>query len=134
MKPKSRVFVPPIFSPSSTPMYSAAVKVGNTIYVSGQTALDEHGKVVGEGDIEAQAIQVYENLKRVLENAGGKLEDVVKLTIYSLTPDHNPVTRKVKQRYFPKNPPAVTGVIVSRINKTIPGLMMEVEAIAVVDE
>ena len=61
--------------------YSHAVKVGNTIYVSGQGGIDPEGNVI-EGDCGAQAHQAFENMKRVLEAAGATMQDVVKLNYY----------------------------------------------------
>jgi enamine deaminase RidA (YjgF/YER057c/UK114 family) len=52
------------------------------IFVSGQTALDENAQIVGKGDIEAQARQSFENIKRILESEGGKMSDVVIMTFY----------------------------------------------------
>jgi len=109
-----------------------AVKVGNTIYVSGQLAWDKDGNVVGEGDSEAQAVQAFENLKSILEEAGATLNDVVKLTVfYSEAADREQVIA-VRKRYFTAEPyPAIIGIIAKLAD---PKLLVEMDAIAVVTD
>jgi len=111
--------------------YSHAVKVGNTIYVSGQVALDRDGRLVGKGDIEAQAVQVFENLRAVLAAAGASLDDVVKLTTYATHFSYRPKITEVRSRYF-QQVPASTFVVVTSLAD--PDLLVEIEAIAVTDE
>jgi 3-hydroxyisobutyrate dehydrogenase len=74
---------PPGLSPP-TGLYSYAIRVsaGDLLFVSGQTAWDEHGNLVGEGDVAAQTRQVFHNLGKVLEASGAGFENVVELTIY----------------------------------------------------
>src|SRR4030043_2440396 len=60
--------------------YSHVAKVGKTLYIAGQVARDVQGNLVGKGDFEAQARQVYTNLKNILEEAGGGLKNIVKMT------------------------------------------------------
>ena len=78
--------------------YSHAVKVGNTVYVAGQIAWDAQGNLVGPGDIEAQAVQVFENLKRVVEASGASLEDVVKTVVLITHPAYREAYRSVRSR------------------------------------
>jgi len=111
--------------------YSHAWKVGNTIYVAGQVALDREGRLVGPGDFEAQAIQVFENLKAVLEAAGAGLENVVKTTVFLTHFAHRDKFREVRARYFKEPFPASTLVFVESLAQ--PDWLIEVEAIAVVD-
>jgi enamine deaminase RidA (YjgF/YER057c/UK114 family) len=59
-----------------------AVRGGNTVYLSGQIALGSDGKLVGEGDLAAQAHQCFANIRAILQRAGGKMTDIVKLTTY----------------------------------------------------
>ena len=63
-------------------LLSQGFRVGDLVIVSGQAALDEHGNIVGAGDFDAQAEQVFRNLARVLEAGGSSLERVVKVTIF----------------------------------------------------
>ena len=111
--------------------YSHAIKVGNTIYVAGQVAMDEAGNLVGGTDPAAQAEQVYTNLQRVLAAAGANLRDVVKLNTYATDMRNMRAFREVRQKYFGDHAPASTAVQVVALAQ--PGLLLEVEAVAVVD-
>ncbi len=111
--------------------YSHAWKVGNTVYVAGQVALAREGRLVGPGDFEAQAVQVFENLKAVLEAAGASLENVVKTTVFLTHFAHRDKFREIRARYFKEPFPASTLVFVESLAQ--PDWLIEVEAIAVVD-
>ena len=63
---------------------SHGVKAGNTIYISGQVALDPEGNVVGEGDAEAQAEYIWSNIEKVLQEAGSDLEEIVKIFVFGV--------------------------------------------------
>ena len=106
--------------------YSNGVKVGNTVYVSGQVALDGDGRLVGPGDVVAQTRQVLENIRRVLAAGGATLGDVVKVTVYLANVDDRPRVNEVRQAYFGANRPASTMVEVSRLID--PDLLVEIEA------
>lgn len=110
--------------------YSHALQVDNTLYVSGQIPLDTDMQVVGKNDMAAQTEQVYGNLKRVLEEAGGKMENIVMLNIYVTDLDaFDKETRAIRKKYFGSYYPAVTAVEVRRLYH--PDYLIEVEAIAV---
>jgi 2-iminobutanoate/2-iminopropanoate deaminase len=112
------------------PRFAQVVKIGNQVYVAGQTAVDEKGNVVGKGDIEAQTRQVFRNLQKCLESAGAGFDQVVKLNIYSTDLDaHLGTITKVRKEYFPKEPVASTTVQVPRL--VHPDWLIEIEAIAV---
>ncbi len=118
------------------PMYSQVVTVrgAKTIYVSGQVPLDASGALVGAGDYRAQTEQVYENLKLALAAAGATFADVVKQTTYVVNyqPEHRAMIAEVRLRYVSReNPPASTLVGVQAL--AMPGMLVEVEVIAVVD-
>jgi reactive intermediate/imine deaminase len=113
------------------PFYSHGVRVGNTIYVSGQVGWDRDGNVVGPGDIKAQARQAIENIRSVLAVTGATLDDVVKVTMYVTDMALAPLAREVRQEYFTKFPPASTGLEVKAL--ATPELLVEIEAIAVVE-
>src|SRR5881409_669222 len=100
------------------------------VYISGQIALDRDGKVVGEGDMKAQAEQVFKNLEAALTAAGAKFSDVVKMNTYVTDMDKAPAVREVRARYFGTTTPASTLVQVVKLAR--PELMIEVEVIAVV--
>jgi reactive intermediate/imine deaminase len=126
----ARFLNPPELAP--TPGYTHVVEVsgGRTIYVSGQVALDQTGELVGEGDLEAQARQVFENLKAALASAGAGFGDVVKLGYYLTDISQIGAVRGVRDEYVDTgNPPASTAVEVSRLFRE--DLLIEVEAIAV---
>ena len=114
------------------PRFAQVVKIGNQIYIAGQTAVDENGNPVGKGDIEAQTRQVFKNLQRCLEAAGATFDQVVKLNIYSTDLDaHLGTIAKLRKEYFPKEPVASTTVQVPRL--VHPDWLLEIEAIAVLD-
>ena len=120
----------------NNPRYSHAVVVepGRMVYVSGQVARDASGKVVGAGDMRAQAKQVFENLKIALEAAGSDLAHVVRLNSYLTDMGQMAAYRDVRTEYLAglAHPPASTTLGVSRL--VDPDLLLEVEAIAVVAE
>jgi reactive intermediate/imine deaminase len=117
----------------STPRgYSHVVEVtgGRTLYVSGQIALDRDGNVVGP-DFAAQTLQVFENLKDALAAGGATFADVVKLTVFLTDAEQIQTYRQIRDRYITGSPPASTLVQVVRLAR--PELMIEIEAIAVVE-
>jgi len=117
-------------------MYSAgfAVDPARLVFVAGQVAMDAEGRVVGEGDIKAQATQVYRNLAAVLAEAGCTLRDVVKFTTYLVRNEDWTPFAEWRRAEYPKLfrdgvYPANTGVVVVELAR--PTLLLEVEAIAV---
>ena len=113
--------------------YSHALQVdNNTLYISGQIPLDRDMRVVGKNDMAAQTEQVYGNLQRVLEDAGGTMEDIVMMNIYVTDLDaFDRETRPIRKKYFGNYYPAVTAVEVRRLYN--PDYMIEVEAVAVIE-
>ena len=107
---------------------------GKTIYSAGQVAFDEAGQLVGAGDLRAQTRQVFENLKAALAAAGATFADVVKATIYVVNyqPSDRAAIVETRSEYFSKDkPPASTLVGVQAL--AAPGLLVEIEVVAVVD-
>jgi enamine deaminase RidA (YjgF/YER057c/UK114 family) len=103
---------------------------GSIAFISGQVAVDGQGKVVGAGDIEAQAVQVFENLKLALGGIGATFDDVIKFTIYivGLTQARRKAVMDVRGRYINRtNPPAATMVGIDQLVE--PELLVEVEAV-----
>jgi enamine deaminase RidA (YjgF/YER057c/UK114 family) len=130
-----------IFSPATLPPpvgYSHIAKVnkGTMIYLAGQVSSDASGKLVGEGNFEAQAEQVFSNVKIAVEAAGGTMADIVKMNIYlvaEVSQDEVPKMRAIRDRYVnTEKPPASTLVVVSRLAR--PGWLIEIEAIAALDD
>ena len=106
---------------------------GRFVAVSGQVAVDEDGKVVGEGDAVAQARQVFENLRRCLAAAGATFDEVVKLTYFVTDMAHLPAIRAARTAHIPDDRlPAASAVQVAALVQL--EFLMEVEAFAVVDE
>ena len=129
-----------IFSPATLPPptgYSHVAKVnkGTLVYIAGQVSSDASGKLVGEGDFEAQAERVFANVKLAVEAAGAGMADIVKMNTYivaSVDAADVPKMRAVRGRYFGSGtPPASTLVYVSRLAQ--PGWMIEVEVVAAID-
>ena len=129
------------FSPATLPPpvgYSHIAKVskGTLIYLAGQVSSDPSGNLVGEGNFEAQAEQVFRNLKIAVETAGASMTDIVKLNIYlvaEVDQDQVPKLRAIRDRYVNvTQPPASTLVVVSRLAR--PGWLIEIEAVAAVGD
>ncbi|MET7617495.1 RidA family protein [Streptomyces sp. NPDC005408] len=114
--------------------YSHAVwGTGRFVAISGQCALDEDGKVVGEGDPAAQARRVFENLRRCLAAAGASFDDVVKLTYFVTDVAHLPAVRAARDEVIDAGRlPASSAVQVSALFR--PELLVEIEAFALVGE
>jgi reactive intermediate/imine deaminase len=106
---------------------SQAIRVGDLVFVSGQAAIDERG-VVGVGDFDAQADQVFRNLSAVLEAAGSGLDRVVKVTIFLTDMANFPKIVELRGRWFSEPWPADTIVQVSSL--ALPELQIEIEAVA----
>ena len=118
-----------------SPGYSQAAEVrpGRMIYIAGQVSMDRSGKLVGEGDMRAQAQQTFENLKAALEASGAKFENVVKLNYYVLDVSQLPAVREVRDKFVnTSNPPASTAVEVKGLFRE--GFLIEVEAVAAMPE
>jgi reactive intermediate/imine deaminase len=118
----------------STPTgYTHVVEVtgpAKTVYISGQIAFDKDGKILGAGDMKAQAEQVFKNLEAALAAAGAKFSDVVKMNTYVTDMNQAPAVREVRAKYFGGTTPAST--LVQVVHLARPELMIEVEVIAVV--
>jgi len=97
-------------APKPVGPYSQAVISGDFIFVSGQIALDPKSSEVVEGGIEAQTVQVLENLKNVLTSVDLTLDDVVKTSVFLSNLNDFQAFNRVYSRYFDKNPPARTTV------------------------
>ncbi len=108
--------------------YSHVVKAGDTCYIAGQIALDPGGNLIGRGDIEAQTQQVYANLQAILEELGGSLDDIVKLTTYLTDRAHLEAFRHVRNRFFTDAFPPNTLLFVSGLAH--PDYLVEIEAVA----
>lgn len=108
---------------------SQGFRVGDLLLVSGQAAIDEQGELVGVGDFDAQAEQVFRNLQRVLEAGGSSLARVVKVTIFLTDMANFPKIVELRGKWF--TPPYPADTIVEVTSLALPELEIEIEAIAV---
>ena len=113
-------------APTALGPYSQAVRVGNTLWVSGQTPLDPRTKQLAAGDLEAQIRQVFDNLKAVVTAAGATFDDVVKANIYMIDLSHFALVNKVMAEYFREPYPARTTIGAASLPL---GAQIEVECI-----
>ncbi|MEA3174844.1 MAG: hypothetical protein QOF42_2255, partial [Gammaproteobacteria bacterium] len=113
-------------APSAIGPYSQAVRVGNTIWVSGQIPLDPATKELVNGDIEAQIRRVFDNLKIIVVASGATLDEVVKVTIFLIDLSHFALVNKVMAEYFRAPYPARAAVGVASLPR---GAQVEVECI-----
>ena len=113
-------------APAAIGVYSRAVRVGNTIWVSGQIPLDPQTKELVQGDVEAQVRQVFENLKAIVAAAGASFDDVVKATVFLIDLSHFGLVNKVMAEYFREPYPARAAVGVAALPR---GAQIEVECI-----
>jgi enamine deaminase RidA (YjgF/YER057c/UK114 family) len=112
--------------------FSTAVRRGPFLFVSGLTARDpETGLITGKGDIAVQADMIFRKMQKILENAGGSLDDVVKTTDYVTTLERYRETAAVRRKYFTKGFPAATGVVVKAL--VSPEALIEIDAIAILE-
>jgi reactive intermediate/imine deaminase len=116
-------------APAAIGTYSQAVKVGNTVYLSGQIPLNPVTMEMVTESFEAQAVQVFENLKAVAEAAGGSLDDCVKLTVLLSDMSFFPQVNEIMSRYFAAPYPARAAYAVKALPKAAD---IEVEAIMAV--
>lgn len=118
----------------STPRYtfSPAVRKGNLLFISGMTATDNKGNIVGKGDIVAQTRHIFEKMKELLEAAGSSFDDIVKTVDYITTTEGYKGTADVRRAYFRNGFPAATGIVVKELLR--PDALIEIDAIAVLDE
>lgn len=114
-----------IYAPAS---YDHAMWAGDTLYVAGQVARDERGELVAPGDASGQAAQVYANLGRVLEAAGVRPDQVVKVVTYLVEGADGAAVTAERRRFFGGHRPPHTGLIVAALGG--PEVQVEVEVVA----
>ena len=115
-------------APEAIGTYSQAVKIDNTVYLSGQIPLDPKTMELVTGDIRAQITRVFDNLSAVATAAGGSLADVAKLNVFLTDLAHFPVVNEVMAEYFSEPYPARAAVGVAALPK---GAEVEMDAVIV---
>ena len=114
------------------PHYSNSIRVegGPLLFISGQVALDKQSKLVGKGDIRAQATQVLENIKAIIEANGGTMENIVQVTVYVRDIDAFDSISDIRESYFSSDGPASEIVEVSAL--AWPEFLIEIAAVATI--
>ncbi|MCG6897690.1 MAG: RidA family protein [Thiocapsa sp.] len=118
-------------APAAIGTYSQAVKVGETVYLSGQIPLVPETLELISGNVEAQVRRVFENLRAVAHAANGSLADVVKLNVFLVDLTHYPLVNQVMAEYFDAPYPARAAIGVAALPK---GAAVEMDAVMVVDD
>jgi reactive intermediate/imine deaminase len=118
-------------APKAIGTYSQAVRVGQTVYLSGQIPLIPGSGELDKGDMRAQIARVFENLKAVAQAAGGDLKDLVKLNVYLTDLGNFPLVNEVMARYFVEPYPARAAVGVAALPK---GAAVEMDAVLVLSD
>lgn len=113
------------------PRYSQGILAegGKFLFIAGQTASDKDGNFVGKGDIEAQTEQVFKNLRAVLEEASGTLDNLVMTTTYITDRKYREGYNRVRMQYYKTNSPTSTLVIITGLAH--PDYLIEINGIAV---
>ncbi|MEI7841084.1 MAG: RidA family protein [Methylococcaceae bacterium] len=106
-------------APQAIGTYSQAVKVGRTVYLSGQIPLIPDTMTLVKGDINAQITQVFENLQAVAHAAGGDLNDIVKLNVFLTDLAHFPIVNEIMGNYFDEPYPARAAIGVAALPKEV---------------
>lgn len=118
-------------APEAIGTYSQAVKSGNTVYLSGQIPLVPATMQMVSDDFEAQAVQVFENIKAVVDAAGGNMADLVKVNIFLIDLGNFAKVNEIMARYFEQPYPARAAVQVSALPKDA---QIEIDAVIVLPE
>jgi len=117
-------------APAAIGTYSQAVKVGDTVYLSGQIPLVPQTMQLAAGEMSAQIRQVFDNLQAVATAAGGSLADMVKLNIYLTDLSHFPLVNELMAAYFQEPYPARAAIGVASLPK---GAAVEADGVMVID-
>jgi len=115
-------------APQAIGTYSQAIKLGDTVYLSGQIPLEPETMLLVEGNMEDQIHRVFKNLQAVAQAAGGELQDIVKLNIYLIDLTYFTLVNEIMSQYFSMPYPARAAVGVASLPK---GAQVEMDAIMV---
>ena len=114
--------------PAPISHYTHAVSFGDVVCVSGFTATNQNGELVGGDDVEAQTYQVLRNLEEALQGVGSSLQDVLKVTVYLIDMADRERVNIARQKMFGAARPASTLIQISKL--AIPGARVEIDAVA----
>jgi enamine deaminase RidA (YjgF/YER057c/UK114 family) len=123
---------PGVYAPQAH--YSQVGRVGNTLYISGQLGFDQDGELVGAGDARAQARQAWRNLQSILSHYGATLGNLAKTTTYITHWAYRPLVGEARDEFFPDGGPYPPSTLVVVQSLAEPRLLVEIEAIAVLDD
>lgn len=127
---KKQIISTPL-APAAIGTYSQAVKVGDTVYLSGQIALVPETMQVVEGDISVQIRRVFDNLKAVAEASGGSFADIVKLNVFLTDLGNFPIVNEIMAEYFQQPYPARAAVGVAALPR---GVGVEMDAVLIIGD
>ena len=128
-------FNPPSGWPQNGRAFNHGVvsSAGRMLHMTGQVAWDGNGQLIGDGDAAAQMIQCVENASHILAAVGGRLDDIVSLTIYFLRPEDLPSIQKIRADHFPPAT-APASILIQTPGLVAPELLVELVPIAVIPE
>lgn len=131
--PKTQIVSPKLRQPSGHFSHATMIEArGRLVFISGMTARRADGTIAGIGDIEAQTRQVCENVKSAVEQAGGSLDDICRVDVFVRNTEHFDQIHKVRREYF--KPPAPASTMVEVCKMTSPEYLIEMSAIAVIED
>ena len=125
----------PVFGAGDWPAqytFVPAVRAGNTVYLSGTTGTDDHGRITAPGDIAEQTRQIFRKFEHLLASLGGSCDDIVATTDFFTTTKDYGKTADVRREFFKRSRPASTGVLVAGLLRR--EALIEISAIAVLRE
>ena len=131
MAKKVRIKSPKVAEPPPH-SWSPALRVGDHVYIAGQVAVNSKGKSVGRADALAQGRQVFRNIKALVEQAGGSMEDLVKITVYLTDIRHSEEVRQARNEFIKGEPPTSTLLVVTALAS--PDFLVEIDAVAVLTD
>lgn len=107
--------------------YTDAVRFNDLVFISGLAPFDENDRLVGEGDVAAQARQIFKNMRKILDAVGADFSDILKVTVFLSDVSDRAKINPVRQEFFGSSRPASTLIGVSEL--ALPGMKIEIEAV-----
>ena len=129
---KERLYPKTMWKPQGSYSQVVTTDPGKLVFTAGQVAMNEEGQTIGIGDIRAQTKQVLQNIQRAVEAAGGTLDDVVTMTVFTTDARYHKDVNEVRREVFGSNFPASTMVQVVALAR--PELLIEVNATAIISK